>query len=83
MLINEQRYDALHNDTNPNGLYLLTGSANLTVIPELTNAMVGRMATLTLLPLSAAEVMNQTPCFIERCFTRDFSDIKASDTQLI
>ncbi|MCY4151456.1 MAG: ATP-binding protein [Aestuariivita sp.] len=82
ILIDEQRQEALHNDTNPNGLYLLTGSANLAVIPELANAMVGRMATLTLLPLSAAEVMNQTPSFIERCFSKDFSDITIRNIQL-
>ena len=83
ILIDERRYESLHNnDINRHGLYLLTGSANLIVIPELANAMVGRMATLTLLPLSAAEVMNQTPHFIERCFSKDFSDIKENDVQL-
>ncbi len=82
ILIDEHRQEALHNDTNPNGLYLLTGSANLAVIPELANAMVGRMATLTLLPLSAAEVMNRTHDFIERCFSKDFSDITVSNIQL-
>lgn len=49
-LIDEQRNQALKGGS-ANGNYLLTGSANLMALPELAHAMVGRMATLTLLPL--------------------------------
>lgn len=38
-----------------NGLFLLTGSADALVVPELTNALVGRVAVLSLYPLSASE----------------------------
>lgn len=82
MLIDEQRQEALGSKKSANGHYLLTGSANLMVIPELANAMVGRMATLTLLPLSAAEVKNTTSHFLERCFSKDFSEIKTDKTPL-
>ena len=37
------------------GLFLLTGSANLMALPQLSNALVGRMAIRTLYPFSAAE----------------------------
>lgn len=81
-LIDEQRYEVLHNTTTANGHYVLIGSTNLGVIPKLADAMVGRMATLTLLPLSAAESMANTSCFIERCFTKDFSNIKVEKSKL-
>ncbi|PCJ24720.1 MAG: hypothetical protein COA94_07110 [Rickettsiales bacterium] len=87
MLIDEQRMEALSSSSaaassSANGHYLLTGSANLMVIPELADAMVGRMATLTLLPLSASEVKNSTSHFLDYCFTKDFSKIKADNTKL-
>ena len=82
MLIDEQRQAALRSGTNANGHYLLTGSANLGATPELADAMVGRMGTLTLLPLSAAEVHNTRSHFLERCFSRDFSGIEAGGTKL-
>ena len=81
MLIDEQRQEALRNDTNANGRYLLTGSANLMVIPELADAMVGRMATLTLLPLSAAETMGKTSQLLDRCFSKDFTNIDPKDAK--
>ncbi|HWL53741.1 MAG TPA: ATP-binding protein [Chthoniobacteraceae bacterium] len=82
-LVDEQRQAALSGGGPANGNYLLTGSANLLAIPELANAMVGRMATLTLLPLSVAEARGQTSSFLERCFARDFSDIKPDGTRLV
>jgi len=82
MLIDEQRQEALGSNNSANGNYLLTGSANLMVIPDLANAMVGRMATLALLPLSASEVRNTTSHFLERCFLKDFSEIKTDKTKL-
>jgi uncharacterized protein len=85
MLVDEQRYKVLmaKKKQAANGHYLLTGSANLLVIPALADAMVGRMGTVTLLPFSAGEVMGKKPKFIERCFTKDFSGIKADKNALI
>lgn len=78
ILVDEQRYQALTSDAEPpNGNYLMTGSANLLAIPELADAMVGRMATLTLLPLSMSEVKENAPSsFLARCFAKDFSGIE-------
>ncbi len=81
-VVDEQRQEALDRDISANGHYLLTGSANLMAIPELADAMVGRMATLTLLPLSASEVTDRTSHFLERCFAKDFADIEAEGTSL-
>ncbi len=75
MLIDEQRFIALKESNKANGRYLLTGYANLMMIPELADAMVGRMATITLLPFSAGEVLGTKSNFIEKCFNKDFSGI--------
>jgi len=85
MLVDEQRYAALKagKKDSSNGHYLLTGSANLMVIPALADAMVGRMGTLTLLPFSAGELLGTKPRFIERCFAQDFSGIKADKKPLL
>lgn len=81
-LVDEQRQARFSGADSANGSYLLTGSANLLATPELANAMVGRMATLTLLPLSVSEVRNQSSHFLERCFAKEFSDIKSDGTRL-
>lgn len=81
-LVDEQRQAALAEGGSANGSYLLTGSANLLAIPELANAMVGRMATLTLLPLSVAEATGRTSHFLERCFAKDFSSLQPDETSL-
>jgi predicted AAA+ superfamily ATPase len=72
ILIDEQRQEALGSKNRLTIIICWTGSANLMVIPELANAMVGRMATLILLLLSASEVKNTTSHFLERCFQRIF-----------
>ena len=82
LLIDEQRGKARTTKATANGHYLLTGSANLQVIPKLASAMAGRMATLTLLPLSAAEAMGKTSNFLERCFAKDFTDIKRGNIKI-
>jgi len=81
-LVDEQRREALRSNVSANGHYLLTGSANLVAIPELADSMVGRMATLTLLPLSCCEVKNTTSHFVKRCFAKDFSGITTEDASL-
>ena len=60
-------------NSKPNGRYLLTGSANLTAVPALANAMVGRMGLRTLYPLSAAEVWEGKGDFIQRAFAKNFN----------
>jgi predicted AAA+ superfamily ATPase len=53
-------------------MFLLTGSANLMALPALSDALVGRMAVLTLLPISSAEYMGESSNFIARMFEGGF-----------
>lgn len=66
-MLDEHRLAALREEADPNGRYLLTGSANLRTAPELAGAMVGRMGTVTLLPLSVGEYLGGSGNFLERC----------------
>jgi predicted AAA+ superfamily ATPase len=50
------------------GLYLLTGSANLMALPRLSQALVGRMSILTLLPFSSSEYKRTGINFIKKLF---------------
>ena len=50
------------------GLYLLTGSANLLALPELSQALVGRMSILTLLLFSSGEYRQTGINFIKKLF---------------
>ena len=54
------------------GKFLLTGSANVMAIPQLSDALAGRMSMHTLLPLSALELYKKEKVsFIDRVFTQD------------
>jgi hypothetical protein len=55
------------------GRFLLTGSANLLTLPTVSESLAGRMAIITLLPLSPAEVDGRRPDFIERLFAGRFA----------
>lgn len=52
------------------GQFLLTGSANIMILPKLSDALVGRMVLHNLLPFSACEIDGkQKQNFITRAFT--------------
>lgn len=51
----KMRVDESRLNGKNNRLFLLTGSANLMALPVLSDALVGRMAVLSLYPFSAAE----------------------------
>lgn len=55
------------------GRFLLTGSASVTVLPQLSDALVGRMEILTLWPLSQGEVEGVNEGFIDALFEPDLS----------
>ncbi len=69
VLVDEARQK---NTTSSNGRYLLTGSANIMALPELADALVGRMCVLTLYPLSALEISGGTGGFLPRLMDNDF-----------
>ncbi len=55
------------------GRFILTGSTSVILVPELTDALVGRMETLRLHPLSQQEIeQSQAPSFLERLFAGNF-----------
>lgn len=54
------------------GRFILTGSANVLLMPRLAEALAGRMALLRLHPLSRCEVERRTPRFIEALFANRF-----------
>jgi uncharacterized protein len=69
VLVDEQRAG----DGPANGRFLLTGSANVLALPGLSDALVGRMAVLTLYPFSAAEIPGDGSPVINGLFDLDFA----------
>lgn len=55
------------------GRILLTGSANVLLVPRLSESLAGRMAILRLHPLAQAEVAGQQPRFLEALFAAGFA----------
>ncbi len=55
------------------GRFILTDSTSLLLVPELADALVGRMEVLRLHPLSQQEIeQTQSPPFLDRLFAGDF-----------
>ncbi|MDR0380064.1 MAG: AAA family ATPase, partial [Candidatus Accumulibacter sp.] len=50
------------------GRFLLTGSANLMLLPTAADSLAGRMETLTLLPLSQSELRGGTANWLDAAF---------------
>ena len=56
------------------GKFILTGSANVLALPQLSDALAGRMSVHNLLPLSATELyMTREANFIDRAFFGNFN----------
>ena len=60
-------------DFNLKGRFLLTGSANIMALPQLSDALVGRMSVLTLYPFSSAEVISGAGDFLNCLFKQEFT----------
>lgn len=58
---------AVDRDRRP-GRFLLTGSANVLLLPRLADALVGRMEVLTLWPLSQGEIEGVREGFVDALF---------------
>ncbi len=59
---------SVDSDTRP-GRFLLTGSANLMMIPQVADSLAGRMEVVRLLPLSQAEIRGGKGRFLDDVFT--------------
>ncbi len=69
MLVDEARKN---DPASSSGRYLLTGSANVLALPELSDALVGRMRVLSLYPLSAVEIAAGNGDFLNRLMNGRF-----------
>jgi uncharacterized protein len=54
------------------GRFLLTGSANVLVVPKLSESLAGRMEILRLHPLAQCELTGRAPRFLDRLFAGAF-----------
>ncbi len=54
------------------GQFLLTGSANVLLLPKLSESLAGRMEVLTLWPLSQGEIAGAAEDFVDRMFAGRF-----------
>jgi uncharacterized protein len=61
---------AVDRDRQP-GRFLLTGSANVMVLPNLSESLAGRMELLTLWPFSLGEIQGNRETFIDNLFSRE------------
>jgi len=59
-------------ESNRNGQYLLTGSANLQTLPVVTESLAGRIKNIRLRTLTVGEILDSKPNFLERAFAFDF-----------
>src|ERR1035437_5083367 len=50
------------------GRFLLTGSANILTLPQVSESLAGRMEIVNLMPLSRAEVRGMEPTFLKAAF---------------
>lgn len=66
----------LNDKKNANGRFLLTGSANILTLPELSKALVGRMNVMTLYPFAAAEACQGKGDGLQRLFNLDFNSME-------
>jgi len=57
------------------GRFLLTGSANLMILPTVADSLAGRMETLTLLPLSQCEMRHSTVNWLDSVFAGEFPQV--------
>lgn len=54
------------------GRFLLTGSANVLLVPKLADSLAGRMEILRLHPLAQCELTGRAPRFLDRLFAGSF-----------
>jgi len=63
------------------GRFILTGSANVLLLPKLADSLAGRIEILRLHPLSQAEIAGTTSGFLSRLLEADFKAFRAGRRQ--
>ncbi|MEE9321341.1 MAG: ATP-binding protein [Granulosicoccus sp.] len=61
------------------GRFLLTGSANVLLLPQISESLAGRMELITLWPLSQGELHARQERFLDRVFTEKLSLLQDSE----
>lgn len=61
------------------GRFLLTGSANVLLLPEMADSLAGRMEIIELWPLAQTEINNHEFDLIERLYNGDFANSYSFD----
>ena len=64
------------------GRFLLTGSANVLLLPRISESLAGRMEILTLWPFSQGEIEGHEECFIDRLFSGEGPEIGEEGLQV-
>ncbi len=62
---------AVDRDRAP-GRFLLTGSANVLLVPKLADSLAGRMEIIRLFPFAQCEIEGRSPAFLEALFDATF-----------
>lgn len=70
---------AVDRNREPGG-FILTGSANVLMLPRLAESLAGRMEIIPLFPFSCGELEGRSETFISRLFAGDFSKGKVRDS---
>jgi predicted AAA+ superfamily ATPase len=65
------------------GRFLLTGSANVMLLPRVSESLAGRMETHVLWPLSQGEIEGRPETFLERLFGDGLAGRLADDSDLL
>ena len=69
---------------NRPGQFLLTGSADIRKLPQVTESLAGRIKNIHLKTLSYGEILGNQPNFMKKLFKRDFPDqIKGYDKRRV
>ena len=61
------------------GRFLLTGSANVLLLPQISESLAGRMELITLLPLSQGELRGQRERFLDGVFAKSLPALQPGD----
>ena len=71
---------AIDNDRSP-GRFLLTGSANVLLVPKLADSLAGRMEIIRLFPFAQRELEKKKPAFLDALFSGNFKIQKSERLQ--
>lgn len=55
------------------GRFLLTGSANVLALPQVSESLAGRMEIITLLPLGRSEILSKPPTFLKNALVGEIA----------